>query len=125
MSKALRPKSGTLGDLIDEMAAAAPTAEALVSGDQRIDYAQLKAQADAFAKALIAIDIKRGDRVAVLVTNRIEWIVSAFGAAKIGAIVAAISTFSTPRELAWALEHSASAALVTLDGFREIGRAHV
>ncbi len=118
MSEALRPKSRTLGDLIDEMAAAAPTADALVSGDQRIDYAQLKAQADAFAKALIAIDIKRGDRVAVLVTNRIEWIVSAFGAAKIGAIVAAISTFSTPRELAWALEHSASAALVTLDGFR-------
>ena len=32
-----------------------------------------------------------------------EWIVGAFAAAKIGAIVAAISTFSTPRELAWTL----------------------
>jgi fatty-acyl-CoA synthase len=118
MSEAARPKSHTLGDLIDEMAAAAPAAEALVFSNQHIDYTELRARSDAFAKALITIDIKSGDRIAVLVSNRIEWIVSAFGAAKIGAIVAAISTFSTPRELAWALEHSASAALVTLDGFR-------
>ena len=47
--------------------------------------------------------IRRGDRVALLVANRTEWIVAAVGAAKIGAVVAALSTFSTPRELAWAL----------------------
>jgi hypothetical protein len=38
--------------------------------------------------------------------------------AKIGAVVAAVTTFSTPRELAWALEHSGAAALITLDAFR-------
>jgi fatty-acyl-CoA synthase len=59
-----------------------------------------------------------GDRVALLVTNRTEWVVGAFAATKIGAIVAAISTFSTPRELAWTLEHSDAAALITLDAFR-------
>ena len=42
--------------------------------------------------------IRRGDRVALLVTNRTEWLVAAFGAAKIGAVVAALSTFSTPRD---------------------------
>ena len=35
-------------------------------------------------------------------------------AAKIGAIVAAISTFSTPRELAWSLEHCGAVAMITL-----------
>jgi len=73
---------------------------------------------DEFAKALIAAGIKRGDRVALLVTNRTEWIVAAFGAAKIGAVVAAISTFSTPRELAWSLEHSGASMLITLESFR-------
>ena len=62
--------------------------------------------------------IRRGDRVALRVTNRTEWLVAAFGAAKIGAVVAALSTFSTPRELAWALEHSGAAALITLEAFR-------
>src|ERR1700720_3395093 len=65
-----------------------------------------------------AVGIRRGNRVALLVTNRTEWIVAAFGAAKIGAVVAALSTFSTPRELAWALEHSGATALITLKAFR-------
>jgi fatty-acyl-CoA synthase len=112
------PISQTWGDLVDELAAASPTAEAVVFHDERLDYAMLKTRVDAFAKALLASGIERGDRLALLVTNRAEWIVAALGAAKIGAIVAAISTFSTPRELAWVLEHSGTSALVTLPEFR-------
>jgi fatty-acyl-CoA synthase len=114
-----RPASRTLGDLVDEMAATTPNAEALVFGDERLDYAGLKARVDVFARALLAVGIRRGDRVALLITNRMEWVVGAFAATKIGAIVAAISTFSTPRELAWMLEHSDAAALITLDAFRD------
>ena len=110
--------SRTLGDLIDELAATVPAAEAVVFQDDRLTYTALKARADAFAKALLAIGVQRGDRVAVLISNRPEWIVAAFGAAKVGAIVAAVSTFSTPRELAWALEHSGARVLVALAGFR-------
>jgi long-subunit acyl-CoA synthetase (AMP-forming) len=53
-----------------------------------------------------------------LITNPTEWTITAFAAAKTGALVAAISTFSTPRELAWAVEHSGAATLITLDVFR-------
>jgi fatty-acyl-CoA synthase len=116
-----RPVSRTLGDLVDEMAANTPRAEAVVFRDERLDYAGLKARVDDFARALLAVGIRHGDRVAVLVTNRTEWIVAAFAAAKVGAIVAAISTFSTPRELAWMLEHSGAVALVTLNSFRGRG----
>jgi fatty-acyl-CoA synthase len=112
------PASRTLGDLVDEMAAATPGAEALVFRDERLDYAGLKVRVDEFARAFLAVGIRRGDRVALLVTNRTEWIVAAFAAAKVGATVAAVSTFSTPRELAWTLEHSGAAALVTLSAFR-------
>jgi fatty-acyl-CoA synthase len=119
--RSTRPASHTLGDLVDEMAVAIPAAEAVVSGDERVTYAGLKARVDGFARALLAIDIRRGDRVALLVTNRTEWIVAAFACAKIGAILAALSTFSTPRELAWMLEHCGAAALVTLHSFRGRG----
>jgi len=100
------------------MATVTPTAEAVVFRDERLDYAALKGRVDGFARALLAVGIRHGDRVAVLVTNRTEWIVAALAAAKIGAIVAAISTFSTPRELAWMLKHSGAVALVTLASFR-------
>ena len=114
----LRPRSETLGDLLDEMAAATPRSLAVIFRDERFDYAALKVLADGFARALLAIGVRRGDRVALLVTNRIEWLVAAFGAAKIGAVSAAISTFSTPRELGWTLEHCGASVLVTLDAFR-------
>jgi fatty-acyl-CoA synthase len=118
MGEVRRPASRTLGDLLDELAAATPAGEAVVFRGERLTYAELKGRANDFAKALLAAGVRRGDRVALLVTNRTEWIVAAFGAAKIGAIVAAISTFSTQRELAWALAHSAAKVLITLTGFR-------
>lgn len=114
-----RPQSRTLGDLFDELAAATPQAPALVSGAERLDFAALKARTDAFARALLARGIGRGDQVALLCSNRSEWVVAAGAAAKLGAPVAAISTFSTPRELAYALRHSGARALIMLSAFRD------
>src|SRR6516162_4817826 len=109
-----RPRSETLGDLLDEIAAATPHSLAVVFRDERLDYAALKVRTDGFARALLAAGVRRGDRVALLVTNRTEWLVAAFGAAKIGAVIAAISTFSTRRELGWT-QHCGASVLVTLD----------
>src|SRR5438874_1499883 len=78
-----RPASRTLGELVDEMAAATPNAEAVVFRDERLDYAGLKTRTDVFARALLAVGVRHGDRVALLITNRTEWIISAFAAAKI------------------------------------------
>src|SRR5262249_49983165 len=117
-----RPRSETLGDLLDEIAAATPRRLAVVFRDERLDYADLKARSDGFALALLAAGVRRGDRVALLVTNRTEWLVAARGAAKIGAVTAAISTFSTPRELGWMLEHCGARVLVTLRRQRPPGQ---
>ncbi|MBY0322016.1 MAG: AMP-binding protein [Reyranella sp.] len=114
-----RPQSRTLGDLLDELAATTPQAPALVSGTERYNFAELKARTDAFARALLALGIGRGDRVALLCSNRSEWVVAACAAAKLGAPVAAISTFSSPPELAYALKHSGAKALVMLSRFRD------
>jgi fatty-acyl-CoA synthase len=112
------PASRTLGALLGEIAARRPDAEAVVFRDERLTYAALIARIDAFARALLVAGVRRGDRVAVLLPNRPEWLVSALAIAGIGGVVAAISTYSTPRELAWALEHSGAVALVTTDEFR-------
>jgi fatty-acyl-CoA synthase len=114
-----RPQSRTFGDLVDELAAATPRAPALVSGTERLDFAALKARTDGFARALLGLGIARGDRVALLCSNRSEWVVAAGAAAKLGAPVAAISTFSSPPELAYSLEHSGAKALVMLSRFRD------
>jgi fatty-acyl-CoA synthase len=118
-----RPKSRTLGDLLDEMAAEHPHAQALVSRHEQLSYAALQARVDDLARALMAAGVTRGDRVAVLLPNRPEWVVAALAIARIGGIVSAISTFSTTRELGWTLEHSGAVALITVSAFR--GRAYL
>src|SRR5437867_1709858 len=117
------PPRPTLGDLLDEMAAARPDAEAVVGRGQRLTYAALRAQADGLARALLAIGVRRGDRVALLLPNRPEWIVAAFAAARVGAVTVGISTFSAPREIAWTMDHARPAAVITVEAFR--GRNHL
>jgi fatty-acyl-CoA synthase len=116
-----RPTSRTLGDLIDEMAAQGPDAQALTFRREPLSYGALQARVDELARALLAAEVARGDRVAVLLPNRPEWVVAALAIAKIGGIVAAISTFSTGRELGWMLEHSGAVALITVSAFRGRG----
>jgi len=117
------PRARTLGDLLDEVATARPAAEAIVFRGERLSYAQWRAQSTALARALLALGVRRGDRVAVLLPNRPEWLVTAFAAARLGAATVAISTWSTPREIAWTLEHARPRVLVTMEAFR--GRAYL
>jgi fatty-acyl-CoA synthase len=113
-----RPRSQTLGALLDEIASLRGDAEAIVWGERRISYAEWRDQADQFARGLLSLGIKPGDRVGLLAANRPEWLIAAFAINKIGATATAISTFSTPRELAWTLEHSGAVALVTISQVR-------
>jgi fatty-acyl-CoA synthase len=117
------PRSRTLGALLDELAAARPDAEAVVFRDERLTYAALKARVDELARALLALGVRRGDRVAVLLPNRPEWLIAMFASARVGAITVAISTFSSPRELTWAVEHCEPAVVITMESFR--GRSYV
>ncbi len=114
----MMPRSRTLGDLLDEMASARPEAEAAVSRAERITYSALRARADELARALLAAGVRRGDRVAVLLPNQPGWLVAAFAIAKVGAVTVGLSTFSSPPEIAWTVEHCRPAAILTRESFR-------
>src|SRR5881296_1623356 len=117
----MRPRSRTLGALIDETAAARPDAEAVIFRDERLTFAALRDRADALARALLALGVRKDDRVAILLPNRPEWLIAAVAAAKLGAVTVAISTFSTPREIAWTLAHARPRVVVSIDTRRHEG----
>jgi fatty-acyl-CoA synthase len=117
------PRTRTLGALLDETARARPDADAVIFRDQRLTYAALQARADELARALLAVGVRKGDRVAVLLPNRPEWLIAAFAIGKIGAITVGVSTFSAPREIAWTIEHCRPAAVITMEAFR--GRSYL
>jgi fatty-acyl-CoA synthase len=111
------PERKTVGALLAHLAQTMPQQEAVVFPPRRLTYAMLYTQATAVAAGLWQLGIRPGEPVALLMSNRPEWITVALGCALIGAPVVAISTWSRRMELEYVLDHSQAVALVTLDRF--------
>ena len=88
------PEPRTVGALLAYLAQAIPQQEAVVLPPQRLTYAVLYAQATAVASGLWQLGIRPGEPVALLMSNRPEWITTALGCALLGAPVVALSTWS-------------------------------
>src|SRR5262245_14220536 len=104
----------TIGQAFDETAARYPDCEALVIGHQQIrwSYRQLQAAVDRCARGLMTLGIERGERVGIWAPNRVEWTVTQFGTAKVGAILVNINPAYRASELAYAIRQSGLSALI-------------
>lgn len=107
----------TLGDLLDKASERWPNREAIVFKEEKISYKEYQEKVDQFAKTLLNLDIKKGDKVSVLFTNRPEWSISEYAVNKIGAIVVPINTRYKTHELEYILKHSDSTTLIMMDQF--------
>jgi acyl-CoA synthetase (AMP-forming)/AMP-acid ligase II len=90
-----------LGLFLAKRARLSPNLEAVVEVDQnrRFSYAELDTRANRIAHVLLSKGVQKGDRVALLVMNGVEYIESYFGAAKIGAVVVPLNWRLAPDEL--------------------------
>src|SRR5688572_15486357 len=77
----------TLFDLLHEAARRQPDAPAIVFKGRTLTRAEWDRQSDAFAAALIALGVRRGDRVALLLPNCPQFLIAEFGTWKAGAVV--------------------------------------
>ena len=92
-----------------------PERTALVFEGQRWTYAELRTEVDRVAKGMMALGVEPGDRVALWMTNRPEWIFAIFGLAKCGACVVPLNTRYRTDDIGYTLAQSRSSMLVTLD----------
>lgn len=83
---------------------------------QTWSFGELDRQIDDDARGLLALGVGRGDVVSVLAGNRVEWLVSAFAAMRIGACVAPMNTWYKPSEMAYQLEHAGVKVLFMVPG---------
>ena len=96
----LMPQSRTAMALINEMAARHPEREALIDGAERYSWAEFRSRVRDLAKGLHAAGIRRGDKVAILMGNRSEWLIADFAIMALGGVMVAANTWATARELA-------------------------
>ncbi len=110
----------TIGRALNHAAARWGDRDALVAchQQQRYSYVELRHEADRMARALIALGVRRGDRVGIWSGNRAEWMITQYASAKTGAILVNINPSYQLRELEYALTQSGVSVLVTARGFR-------
>jgi len=90
----------------------APKAEALVSGETRLTYDALENQVARLACGLRALGTQQGDRVAMLLSNRSEFLIVLLAVLRLGAIAVPINIRESTPELEYILTHCGARVLV-------------
>ena len=101
-----------IGDLIRRAGRQFGPAPALVDGDRTVTFAEFDALTDRLGHALLARGLEPGDRVAVLMPNGIDGVVTYYALAKAGVVRVPLNARETAHEHAFKIEDSQARALV-------------
>lgn len=107
----------TLLTLFEQACATYADKVAYISMGRELTYCQLEAETRAFAGCLQGLGLKKGDRVALMMPNVLQYPVALFGTLRAGCIVVNCNPLYTPRELEYQLKDSGAAAIVIFENF--------
>ena len=82
-------------------------------------YPQFRDDVDEFARALIAMGVKRGDHVAIWATNVPAWYITFWATTKIGAVLVTVNTAYKIHEAEYLLRQSDTHTLVMINGYKD------
>jgi fatty-acyl-CoA synthase len=102
----------TMGRFLAEIASRHGDRPAIRFEGGELSYRELAHDARELARALVGAGVVKGARVALLMANRPEWVVSAFAVGLVGGVLVPVNTFATRSELDYILRHSDSALLL-------------
>ena len=113
-----------IGDVLRRRASAADADRtAVIFEEERWTYGALNGAANQLANGLAATGVQRGDRVALLGRNSVEWVVAYFAAAKAGAILVPVSYWLQGEELRHVLADSGARLLIAEAEFASLVKA--
>jgi fatty-acyl-CoA synthase len=109
-----------LGEVLRRQARYRGARTAYVLGAHRVTYARLNAMANRLAHALRGLGVRRGDRVATLATNRLEYPAIYFAVAKLGAIHVPVNFRHRAGEVRYTLAQSEASVVLYAGDFAEL-----
>jgi len=108
---------GTIGRLVLASAERFPDVEALVDGELRLTFPELRDAVVDAARAHIAAGVGQGDRVAIWAPNIAEWVIAGLGAVTAGAVLVPLNTRYKGTEAADIIRRSGASVLLCVNGF--------
>ncbi|NYF23758.1 long-chain fatty acid--CoA ligase [Sporosarcina sp. JAI121] len=96
----------SLYDLLDCSAERHPNQKAVIDGDQELTYCELKSASDRFAASLYEKGFRKGDRIALMLPNCVEYIISFYAIHRLGGVVVQVNPMYQSSELDYLLRDS-------------------
>lgn len=106
---------GTFYESFDEIAKRYQKKTALIYLGKTYTYGQLKEFIERFAGSLEKLGVRRSDRVILYLANTPQWLISWFGALRLGAVPVPISPIYTPADLKYMANDSGAQMVVCMD----------
>ena len=110
----------TFGDMLVAAALRRPDDVAVAFTDVRVTAPELLERSVRMARSLHALGVRRGDSVAIVMPNCIEYVEALFAVSLLGAVVVTINARYRAAELAYVIADSAAVVLLTSDVMPEI-----
>src|SRR5215467_3362173 len=102
---------------LDRNASLYPDADAVVFRETRLTHTELLGRVNAVAAAFREAGVRKGDIVALLMSNRPEFLESALAVNLIGAAFLPLNVRLAEPELEYIIQHAGAVAIVTEPGF--------
>jgi long-chain acyl-CoA synthetase len=109
------PPNVSVADLLSTAATAYPTRAAIAFLGTTTTYRELREQVDRCARGLAGLGVDKGDRVALVLPNCPQFVVTFYAALRLGAIVTPLNPLGTPPELERQFADCAAKVVVCLD----------
>src|SRR5690348_3740586 len=110
----------SLADLLRQACSSYRDRTAFEQMGRSMTFARLDELSRDFAAWLQSVGLAKGDRIAIMLPNTLQYPIALFGALRAGLIVVNTNPLYTARELQHQLEDSGAAAIVVLENFAHI-----
>src|SRR3989338_4387647 len=106
-----------LTHMLKDSAARYAKRTALMYGQKKISYEELDSLSDRLCAGLMRLGIEKGQKAALLLFNRPEFIISYFGILKAGGVIVPINTMLKTEEIKYIIEDAGASAIITSTSF--------
>lgn len=114
------PSITLVHQFLERSAGLYPDKVAIIHGKVRETYSQINTRADNIANYLLSIGVKKGDRIALLMENCVEYVISYYGIMKSGAVAVPLNSDLKPEGLRYAIEDLEAKILISNKRFEKL-----
>jgi long-chain acyl-CoA synthetase len=107
----------SLAELVEQRCIDFKSKPAFSCMDKTLSYGDIGGESKAFAAYLQSLGLQKGDRVALMMPNILQYPIALFGVLRAGMTVVNVNPLYTPRELEHQLNDSGAVAIVILENF--------